>query len=154
MTRRKANQMVLLCINGLYHSEVKISLLKVWCIYCKPTLYFLDYDWFSIRVHAVHGHGACLASPKGKVYFHDFSNLATQAMGQIIIEKNRMDAKREMHAVSWPKYLLNKIMDKHLKWQISTPKLLLHLSLLSIKIKQNQSVFLIDNCTTILSSCR
>jgi hypothetical protein len=75
----------------------------VWCIYCKPTLYFLDYDWFSIRVHAVHGHGACLASPKGKVYFHDFSNLATQAMGQIIIEKNRMDAKREMHAVSWPK---------------------------------------------------
>ena len=149
---------------------MKISLLKVWCIYCKPTLYFLDYDWFSIRVHAVHGHWTKTWSllklhQREKFIFHDVSNFetnlircyliySTQAMGQIIIGKNRMDAKREMHAVSWPKYLLNKIMDENLNWQISTPKLLLHLSLLSLKIKQNQTVFLIEDCTTILSSCR
>jgi hypothetical protein len=36
-------------------------------------------------------------------------------------------------------------MDENLNWQISTPKLLLHLSLLSLKIKQNQTVFLIED---------
>ena len=38
----------------LHHTKGKFSLLKLWCIYCKPTLYPLCFDWFS-RVHAIQG---------------------------------------------------------------------------------------------------
>ena len=44
--------MALFCI--LYHSYVKWSLLSVWCMYCKRTLYSLDCHWLN-RVHAVNG---------------------------------------------------------------------------------------------------